>query len=199
MGLVGLVLARLGAAVYLTDRPSMMVHARVNAAKNKLLAATPPAAAPAANGAAGKLSGPSSDKTHAAGAHAQSSSAAPAAGAVTVSGLDWEDATLLAAAVSAITSQGPVDMIVATDCIYPDPNGTVSSSKGFIAAVRALATPGHTRVLTSFEARSDNLRQALLSAAAEVDGGCDVLRLEPNVLPEEYRTHHIELYELVVR
>eukprot|EP00878_Enallax_costatus_P032501 GHUV01035721.1.p1 GENE.GHUV01035721.1~~GHUV01035721.1.p1 ORF type:complete len:211 (+),score=81.52 GHUV01035721.1:466-1098(+) len=185
MGLVGLVLARLGAAVYLTDKPSMTVHARVNAAKNKLLAASCPVAVDTNN------SRPSSNGML----------AAQAAGTAAVAGLDWEDLESVTNAAAAITSQGPIDLIVATDCIYSDPNGTVPSSCGFVAAVRALAMPGHTRVLTSFEARSDDLRQALLSAAADVDGdgGCEVQRLEADVLPEAYRTQHIELYELLLR
>jgi len=65
-----------------------------------------------------------------------------------------------------------------------------------MAAVTALATPGHTRVLTTFEARSDELRQALLSAAAAVPGGCEAVRLEPEELPEGFRSSHVELYEL---
>lgn len=95
-----------------------------------------------------------------------------------------------------MTAAGPIDLIVGTDCIYPDPNGTVPSSSGFMAAVKALATPGRTRVLVSFEARSDELRQALLNAAAAVDGGCRVERLEEQQLPAVYRCKHIELYEL---
>jgi glyoxylase-like metal-dependent hydrolase (beta-lactamase superfamily II) len=65
-----------------------------------------------------------------------------------------------------------------------------------MTAVTALATPGHTRVLTTFETRSDDLRQALLSAAAAVPGGCDVMRVEPEQLPEGYRAQHVEVYEL---
>lgn len=196
MGLVGLVLARLGAAVYLTDKPSMTVHARVNAAKNKLLAASPAplAAGPVASAGTASSQHSSSDSSRLAGS--TSAAGAPAAGTATVIGLDWEDQASLAAAAAAISAHGPVDFIVATDCIYPDPSGSVPSSRGFIAAVRALATPGQTRVLTTFEARSDELRQALLSAAAEVKGGCQVRKLEPDVLPEAYQTQHIELYEL---
>jgi hypothetical protein len=65
-----------------------------------------------------------------------------------------------------------------------------------MAAVAALATPGRTRVLTTFEARSDELRQALLAAAAAVPGGCEVVRIQPEQLPEGFRAQHVELYEL---
>jgi hypothetical protein len=196
MGLVGLVLARLGAAVYLTDKPAMTVHARVNAAKNKLLAAAAPAAA----------DGPAAAAPAATAVKQQQQQPAvicPSAGSVTVVGLDWEDTAAAAAAAARITSQGPIDLIVATDCIYPDPSGTVPSSSGFMAAVQALCSSSsssssskRTRVLVSFEARSDELRHALLGAAAAVPGGCSVRQLEQQQLPEGYRCSHIELYEL---
>jgi hypothetical protein len=111
--------------------------------------------------------------------------------------LDFEDVQSTAAAAAAITSQGPIDLIVATDCIYPDPDGTVPSSAAFMAAVAALAVPGHTQCLLSFEARSDELRQALLSAAAAVQGSCRLQQLQQEQLPAAYRSKHIELYELL--
>lgn len=65
-----------------------------------------------------------------------------------------------------------------------------------MAAVCTLATPGRTRALLSFEARSDALRQALLGAAAAAQLACAVQRLPPEALPEAYRAPHIEIYEL---
>lgn len=65
-----------------------------------------------------------------------------------------------------------------------------------MSAVTALATPGRTRILTTFEARSDDLRQALMTAAAAVPGGCEVLQVKPEQLPEGFRAQHVELYEL---
>jgi hypothetical protein len=178
----------------------MTVHARVNAAKNKLLAAAPQAAAggPAvAAPAAAEIKQPQLQQQQ------QQAVICPSAGSVTVVGLDWEDTAAAAAAAASITFQGPIDLIVATDCIYPDPSGTVPSSSGFMAAVQALCSSSsssssskHTRVLVSFEARSDELRQALLGAAAAVPGGCSVRQLEQQQLPEGYRCSHIELYEL---
>ncbi|KAF6266019.1 hypothetical protein COO60DRAFT_639271 [Scenedesmus sp. NREL 46B-D3] len=187
MGLVGLVAARLGAAVYLTDKPAMTVHARVNAAKNRLLAAATPAAASAVVG--GKQP-PQLDVV------------CPGPGAAAVVGLDWEDAAAAAAAAASMTAQGPIDLVVATDCIYPDPSGTVPSSSGFMAAVEALcrssssSSSKRTRVLVSFEARSDELRQALLGAAAAVPRGCSVQQIDQQQLPQGFRCSHIELYEL---
>jgi hypothetical protein len=198
MGLVGLVLARLGAAVYLTDKPAMTVHARVNAAKNKLLAAAAPAAA-GGHAAAAREAIPVTQP------HIQQQQAVVCpSGGVTVVGLDWEDAAGAAAAAASITAQGLIDLVVATDCIYPDPSGTVPSSSGFMAAVQALCSSSstssskRTRVLVSFEARSEELRQALLGAAAAVPGGCSVRQVEQQQLPEGYRCSHIELYELQV-
>jgi hypothetical protein len=40
------------------------------------------------------------------------------------------------------------------------------------------------------------LRQALLAAAAAVPGGCEVVRIQPEQLPEGFRGEHVELYEL---
>lgn len=71
-----------------------------------------------------------------------------------------------------------------------------------MAAVVALATPGRTRVLTTFEARSDELRAALLSAAARVrlpgGGRCKAVRLSLEALPPGFQAAHVELYELVL-
>lgn len=65
-----------------------------------------------------------------------------------------------------------------------------------MAAVTALATAGSTRILTTFEARSDELRQALIAAAAAVPGGCEVVLLGLEQLPDGFRAQHVELYEL---
>lgn len=100
-GLLGLVLARLGAAaVYLTDKPQLLTGPRVNAAKNKLLAAQPPPPAAAA------------------GVQPQQQQQ-PSAAVVQVCAIDWEDQEAVAQAVDTIRAQGQVDVIVASDCIYP--------------------------------------------------------------------------------
>ena len=187
MALPGLVLARLGAAVYVTDKPASAVFARVNAGKNRLLAAAP-APAPLVRG---------QPQAAAAAGQQQQQVAAPAPGSVAVLGLDWEDEASAAAITAGITAGGPVDLVVGTDCIYPDPNGTVPSSTHLLATICSLATPGRTRALLSFETRSDVLRQALLGAAAAAPLPCTVRQLPPEVLPEAYRAPHIELYELV--
>lgn len=178
VALPALVLARLGAAVYATDRPAATLFARQNAARNRLLALAPPPAA-------GQQQ------------QGQQQVAAPKPGTVVVLGLDWEDERGAAAAAAAITAAGSVDLVVGTDVIYPDPDGGAPSSTALLATVCALATPGRTRALLSFEARSDALRDALLGAAAAAAARCTVRRLESGELPEAYRAPHIELYELV--
>ena len=142
-GLLGLVLARLGAgAVYLTDKQQHLVGPRVNAAKNKLLApaapAVPAAAATAAAGcgAAAGANGVGSISTAAvqqqqgvgtlaataaasSNGSSSSSSSSSSPAVVQVVPLDWEDGAGMAQSVAAITAAGPIDLIVASDCIYP--------------------------------------------------------------------------------
>jgi predicted nicotinamide N-methyase len=99
LGLPGLVLARLGAAaVFLTDKPALLVGARGNAAKNKLLSSQP-----AANGSQQQ----------------QPQQPQQPGCVVQVVGLDWEQPESLAAAAATITAGGRVDLIVGSDCIYP--------------------------------------------------------------------------------
>lgn len=151
---------------------------RCNAAKNRMLVPSAPAPSPL----------PPTQQ--------QRQQQAPAPGSVAVLGLDWEDGPGAAAAAATITAAGPVDLIVGTDCIYPDPDGSVPDSSALLATVCALATPGRTRALLSFEARSDALRRALLDAASAAPLACRVRMLPPETLPEAYRAPHIELYEL---
>lgn len=139
-GLLGLVLARLGAsAVYLTDKPQFVVGPRVNAAKNKLLAS----AAAGVAAAAGRRTLPPQQKQHqqqqVPSPQETSQQQSPSQQqqqqlqqqqsppqqqqqeqqVVHVLGLDWEDAASLQQAAAVITAQGPIDLIVASDCIYP--------------------------------------------------------------------------------
>ena len=163
-------------------RPAPLHDCRCNAAKNRMLA-------PAA---------PAPPQRQQAQQPQQAQQQAPAPGSVAVVGLDWEDGPGAAAAAAAITAAGPVDLVVGTDCIYLDPDGSVPDSSALLAAVCALATPGRTRALLSFETRSDALREALLGAAAAAPLACSVRRLPPEAVPEPYRAAaHVELYELV--
>jgi predicted nicotinamide N-methyase len=103
-GLLGLLLARLGAsAVYLTDKSQYLVGPRVNAAKNKLLA-------PAA-----QVGAQQQQQLQQQAREQQQQQPA----VVQVVGLDWEDQQAMAEAVAAIRAQGQIDLIVASDCIYP--------------------------------------------------------------------------------
>jgi predicted nicotinamide N-methyase len=143
-GLLGLVLARLGAAaVYVTDKAQHLVGPRVNAAKNRLLAPAAAAAAPvrppprtlatqegtAAGGS--QQAAPSQQQqqqqqqstcTPQQPAQQPQSSAAAASSSpavVQVAPLDWEDESAMGQSVAAIRTQGQIDLIVASDCIYP--------------------------------------------------------------------------------
>jgi predicted nicotinamide N-methyase len=167
IGLVGLVCARLGASVVLTDRQSMVVQARLNAAKNRLAAETP--------------------------AHLK----APGEGCVTVQPLDWE-APGAAAAVAALAAQ-PVDFVIATDCLYQDPNGTGPRPDGtqLMAAAAGLCNTA-TRVFMTTEVRPEGLQQGLLEAflsAARADFK-RVVRVAAEELPAAYRAQHVHVYEM---
>lgn len=191
MALPGLVLARLGAAVYLTDKPTATVFGRINAGKNRLLAPAAAAPPPAPRQHPPQQQPPQPQPQQ------PPQQPAPPPGSAAVLALDWEDEAAAAAAAAAITAGGPVDLVVGTDCIYPDPEtGGAPSSAALLATLCALATPGRTRALLSFEARSDALRAALLGAAATAPRACAVRQLPPEALPEAYRAPHIELYEL---
>ena len=100
MALPGLVLARLGAAVYVTDKPASAVFARVNAGKNRLLAAAP-APTPVLRGQAAQQQQQQQPAQQV---------APPAPGSVAVLGLDWEDETAAAAVTAGITAGGAVDL-----------------------------------------------------------------------------------------
>jgi hypothetical protein len=101
-GLVGLVAARLGAAVMLTDRADVLVHSRGNAAKNRLLW-TPPPPAPAAGGSSG-----SDDKL--------APQQTPPPGRAGVMPLDWSAPDASAAAASVLAAMGgQVDFVLASD------------------------------------------------------------------------------------
>jgi len=127
-GLLALVLARLGAAaVYATDKPQHIVGPRVNAAKNKLLAAAPPATAaraaqpavaPAAEHAVTNQQGQQGSQQQQQ-QHGPTSPQESLQAVVHVMGLDWEDAASMQQSVASITAAGPIDLIVASDCIYP--------------------------------------------------------------------------------
>ena len=163
VGMVGLVLAKLGANVVVTDKPSMLVLPRLNAAKNKLALESP--------------------------AYMRD----PEGGTVTVLGLDWEAEDAEKVTTSLATT--PIDLVVATDCVYPDPNGIgrAPSSELFMKACQQLCHQG-TKVLVTFENRSPELKEALLSAAAgQFSHVAEVPKAE---WPAAFQVDHIEMYEL---
>lgn len=162
VGLVGLVLARLGAHVTLTDRPQATSFARMSTGKSKLLPSSGAAASSQEN-----------------------------SGSVRIEGLEW-GAPGYMDVVASLASAG-VDLVVATDCVYIDPDGSVPSSEHFMAACSGLCQSG-TRVLISFETRSSELREHLLAAARAKFSRVEELPLTS--LPQAYQLQHIELYEM---
>eukprot|EP00877_Chromochloris_zofingiensis_P010190 jgi/Chrzof1/5424/Cz16g02150.t1 len=163
VGLAGLVLAKLGARVVLTDQPQCIAFANMNIAKNWLRPNMPRK---------------TQEHQHAIG----QAEAVP---------LQWGAPGYLD--VVAALSKEPVDVVIATDCIYPDPDGSVPSSEHFMTACAGLCNYS-TRVLVTFEARSDELRSALLAAAHAKFSR--IQRIPKSDLPVPYRTEHIEMYEM---
>jgi predicted nicotinamide N-methyase len=163
VGMVGLVLAKLGANVVVTDKPSMLVLPRLNAAKNKLAQETPE--------------------------YMRDSQS----GTISVIGLDWEAED--AAKVTASLAETPVGLVVATDCVYPDPNGTgrAPSSELFMKACQQICHQG-TKVLITFENRSPVLKGELLSAAAR--HFTQIIEVPRADWPTPFQVGHIEMYEL---
>lgn len=171
VGLAGLVLAKLGAVVTLTDRPQALSFARMSAAKNGMLAGSVNAAA----------------------------------NVVQTQPLEWGTPSVGAAA-SALAAGG-VDLVLATDCIYPSEHleGAAPSSSGFVEACAMLcsasskgsndgaAAAGEARVFVTFEKRSEELRTQLLDAARERFDFVAPVALDG--LPPAFQLPHIEFYE----
>ncbi len=153
----------------------MLVCARRNIAKNNLAPGAVRAAAP-------QQQQQQKQQQH---------SASFQLGSAEVAALEWGAPGYMDTVAS--LSQEKVDLVVATDCIYIDPSGSIPSSTHFMAAAAGLCKP-ITRVLITFEARSDQLRQALLSDAKAQFSRVEQVPLER--LPEHFRVQHIEMYEL---
>ncbi|KAI8467939.1 MAG: hypothetical protein J3K34DRAFT_523316 [Monoraphidium minutum] len=189
-GLVGLVAARLGASVMLTDKADVLVHSRGNAAKNRMLwvpPAGPGAKAAGGSGGAGLQGGHQQQQQ-------QQAESMPPPGSAGVMALDWSapDAADAVAAVRAAMG-GPLDYVLASDSIYPDPTGCATNAQGFIEACAGLCD-SHTRVLITYEWRLPEVREALLGAARARFGAVRVL--PPEELPEGWRTQHVETFEM---
>ncbi|KAK9815244.1 hypothetical protein WJX72_000525 [[Myrmecia] bisecta] len=162
VGLVGLVLAKLGASVMLTDKPALTSLLRGNVAKN-WLGARPHPSVPA-------------DRPR---------------GRADVAALEWGKPGYMDQ-VAAFAKE-PLDLVVATDCCYIDPEGETPDSNHFVKACAGLCS-AKTRCLVTFETRSDELRQGFLTAAQTKFS--HVEQIPHSQVPEEYQVEYIELYEL---
>lgn len=201
--LAGLVAARMGASVVLTDKADVLVHARGNAAKNRLLwtAGGPPpppplAAAAARTPAGGDGGGSGGSGTQAQGRRGQQQQQEQQQppGSASVMPLDWSAPDAMAQAAAVLEAMGgPADLVIASDSIYPDPTGCATNAKGFVEACAALCGP-ETRVLVTYEWRLPEVREALLGAARARFSDVRVLAAEE--LPEGWRTQHVEAFEM---
>lgn len=193
-GLVGLVTARLGASVMLTDKKDVLVHSRGNAAKNKMLWM------PGAVGSTERASSSSQTQQQQEQQQKppqqppQQDYTGPPLGCAGLMPLDWSapDAGEAAGAVRDAMG-GPLDYVLASDSIYPDPSGCETNAKGFIDACAALCD-SHTLVLVTYEWRLPEVRAALLGAARSRFGHVRILGQDE--LPEGWRTQHVETFEM---
>uniref|UniRef100_A0A383VXQ9 FAM86 N-terminal domain-containing protein n=1 Tax=Tetradesmus obliquus TaxID=3088 RepID=A0A383VXQ9_TETOB len=94
--------------------------------------------------------------------------------------------------VRTLASRKP-ELVLAADCCYIDQDGESPSTPHFIAACRGLCGPD-TRVLVSFELRSNAVKETFLAEAAKAF--TQVRRVPVSSLPKCYRVEYIELYEL---
>ncbi|KAK9796702.1 hypothetical protein WJX73_005066 [Symbiochloris irregularis] len=153
VGLVGLLLACMGAQVVMTDRPAVIPVLQGNIRQN----------------------------------------CAHCAGTPEAQSLQWGVPGCLEQA-AALTRQQPFGLIVASDCIYIDQVGQAPSTQHFLELCAVLCSK-HTRALITFEARSDELRQAFVDGASAT--GFQVCRLDhQDRLPVMLQVDYIELYEL---
>ncbi|KAK9844006.1 hypothetical protein WJX81_001714 [Elliptochloris bilobata] len=115
VGAAGLALAALGARVTLTDKPALLPLLRGNIARNWLAGSS----------------------TCVARSESPALQQAPR-GRADVAALEWGAEGYLAQA-DRIAGGNPVDLVVACDCVYPDPDGPSPDAGHFVAALAALS------------------------------------------------------------
>ena len=87
----------------------------------------------------------------------------------------------------------PVDLVVATDCTYIDPDGNTPNDNHFMKACAGLCQ-ANTRCLVTFEDRGTVLKEGFIAAARTEF--THVEQISRQTLPESYRLEHIDLWEL---
>ncbi|GBG00348.1 hypothetical protein Rsub_13080 [Raphidocelis subcapitata] len=183
-GLAGLVAARLGASVMLTDQKEVLVHARGNAAKNKALwMPAPPGPAPR---------GPQQQQAQQQRQQAQDAGPPPP-GSAGVMPLDWAAADMAEAAAAVRRAMGGrIDVLIGSDCIYPDPAGCKANAEAFIEACVALCD-ADTVALITYEVRIPEVREALLGAAR---ARFNLRLLAAEEVPDGWRSERVETFEM---
>lgn len=185
-GLAGLMLAKLGARVAITDIARVLPLIEENIRLNGLSSAAPATTVSSGGGGGGGSGG----------------SVVGSVGGGIVSGgsavaeeLEWGKEGYLERAASLAGGPGGADLVIAADVTYVDGDGASPSTEAFVAACRALSGPS-TRVLVSFELRSAEVKAAFLAAAGREFSGVE--RLPQASLPKGWRAEHLELYQLRV-
>lgn len=87
----------------------------------------------------------------------------------------------------------PIDLVVATDCTYIDPDGNTPDVQAFMEACAGLCQ-AKSKCLVTYEDRGTALRNAFFTAACA--RFTQVKPINRQTLPEGYRLEHIDLWEL---
>lgn len=87
----------------------------------------------------------------------------------------------------------PIDLVVATDCIYIDPDGNTPDVNHFMEACAGLCQ-ANTKCFVTYEDRGTVLRNGFFTAA------CTKFRyvkqIHRQTLPTNYQLEHIDVWEL---
>ena len=94
--------------------------------------------------------------------------------------------------VAGLASQH-MDIVVATDCTYIDPDGHTPDDNDFMKACAGLCQ-ANTRCLVTFEDRGTVLRDGFLAAAQTKF--TYIKQISRHTLPDNYQLEHIDLWEL---
>ena len=117
--------------------------------------------------------------------------AGSARGRANVAELEWGGTGYMAQVTT--LAREPVDLLVATDCTYIDPDGNTPDDNHFMIACAGLCH-AKTRCLVTFEDRGTTLRDNFLAAAQTKFR--HVQQVNRKTLPRCYQLEHIDLWEM---
>jgi hypothetical protein len=90
--------------------------------------------------------------------------------------------------IAAKLSEPPLDLVVAADCLYEE-----DQVQPFVQAIFDLCTGANTVAWVSFERRTELVRNLFYEKAGAL---FSMQQLSLAKLPEDYRSPHVELWEL---